>query len=129
MSTFVKLLPLELTALTEEELIEPQQKVTKRDRVVGEMDDELKRLWTLFQQYSKKSDIARVEAEYGGNTGEAQSLAMRTHAVEAIFWIAVHDKFELWEKPSVGVRAGWKVVWHEGVNGIRALFQILGDQE
>lgn len=113
MSTFVKLIPMELDLITQDAFIEPTEPVTKKDHVVGNMDDELKRLWTLYIQYQKKAEIAEVEARYGGNIAEAQSLAMRTHALDSIFWIAVNDKHQTWDKPSMGVRSGWKVVWHE----------------
>ncbi|MEK7083606.1 MAG: hypothetical protein AAB932_00030 [Patescibacteria group bacterium] len=29
------------------------------------------------------------------------------------FWIAVKDAHGLWDKPCIGIRAGWKIVWSE----------------
>lgn len=116
MSTFLKLLPLELQDI--QNYIEPRQKKMEGDHVVGVMSDDLKKLWTLCQQYAESSAKAEAKLRFGSGVeeelgGKVNELSEKAKVLRDIFFIAVCDEFELWDKKSTGVRKGFEVVWTE----------------
>lgn len=114
MSTFIKLLPLELAEI--KEFQEPTADVVKGDHVVGEMSEDLKKLWTLWKQSAYRASELSLQHRYGQqNVTKAQATEAETKAevLNIIFWIAIHDEFSLWDKNSTGVRRGFKVVWSD----------------
>lgn len=115
MSTFLKLLPLELQDI--QNYIEPRQEKVGGDHIVGVISDDLKKLWTLCQQYAESSAKAEAELRFGGAgeefLGKVNELSEKAKALRDIFFIALCDEFELWDKKSTGVRKGFEVVWTE----------------
>lgn len=117
MSIFLKLLPLELDQITE--FIEPHDPVGEAEHVVGVVSDDLKKLYTLHILKAKAKDEAVVEAKYASPdlrqslTARADELNGKAHVLWELFRVALNDEFELWDKPAVGVRVRWQVVWYE----------------
>lgn len=100
--------------------LEPFGDVKENDHVVGETDDELKRLYELAIQYEKsgfESFLAAQHAKTKENFEYHAKKAMEFHKKHEIliadFWISIRDSFDLWIKSSVGIRKGWKVVWSD----------------
>lgn len=114
MSTFINLLPIELQEV--EEYKEPDMNMEKGDHIVGDMSDDLKKLYTLWRQFSYRADELKLQLRYGRqNVGKAEvaEISTKAEALRALFWIAVADEFELWDRGNTGVRKGYKVVWSE----------------
>ena len=114
MSTFIKLLPLELAEI--KEFQEPTADIEDGDHVVGDMSEDLKKLWTLWKQSAYRASELKLQLRYGQqNVTKAQTTEAETKAevLNIIFWIAIHDEFSLWDKESTGVRKGYKVVWSD----------------
>jgi hypothetical protein len=103
-----------------DDLIEPETEVNSKDHVVGEMNADLKRLFGLARQWGEAAN------EVLGKTGylfhqehiehhieKALELREKSGLLTEIFWASVKESFGLWQKPSIGLRKGWKVVWSE----------------
>ncbi len=121
MSTFIKLLPLEMADI--KTYSEPHQKITPNDNIVGDMSDDLKKLLTITILSGRKFAEMQVERKFGnlendenweGKFREAQE---KTELLTKIFWVAVRDEFSMWDKGSIGVRKGFKVVWLDESSG------------
>jgi len=116
MSEWLKFLSIELQDITSDKFLEPDADNMEGDKRVAEMDDELKRLWTLGQSYLKVAAKCAFDMKYepGVNTKELSARRDEFHAksevLREIFWIAVKDKFGLWYAPSIGVRKGFIIV-------------------
>lgn len=123
MSSWIKLLPLELSQIEEDEIIEPETEVKRSaERVVGEMSIDLKRIYTRWRILFESADRAILEAKYSRKKEQQKELIARAlelhekaEAMEKIFWISIKDEFGLWglidnDENSVGVRKGFKVV-------------------
>ncbi|GAI05743.1 unnamed protein product [marine sediment metagenome] len=114
MSTFIKLLPLELDEV--KEYREPDMPVAEEDHIVGDMSESLKKLWTLWKQTAYTASSLTLQLRYGEQNvskGQIYELDAKAEALRGLFWIALNDEFELWDKIHVGVRKGFKVVWNE----------------
>ncbi len=109
MKTWLKTIAEELQGLSSDDLlISPDSEVSEKEEVIGEIDsDELKSIYCLVQKWGK---AARFAAE-SGKAEKASELAEKADLLMAIFWASLKDAFDLWEKPAVGIRKDWKVVW------------------
>jgi hypothetical protein len=119
MSTWIKLLPLELDSIKDSDIIEPDWEVQSGDCIVGEMSYTMKRLFTLSRILEKEADQLMLTRKYCANKEmklelEAKINQYRTKAefVKLAAWISVKDELGLWHK-NVGVRFGFKVVTFE----------------
>ncbi len=119
MSTFLKLIPLEMSAI--DKFIEPEIELDEQqDHVVGIMTEDLKRLFTVWRN-AQKSLAERIWTFKFGDTKEIREQAkqeeperrMKANVLQEIFFIAVSDDFGLWDKGRVGVRQGFRVIWRE----------------
>lgn len=120
MSAWLKSLIAELDALQESDFMEPAMPSGVGDNPVGTMDVPLRKLFTLFMgctksalevkaaMFSCKSDDERKAKEL-----ELVKLAHREEALKKIFWTSIRHQFNLWDKPEIGVRTGYAVVWSE----------------
>jgi len=115
MSTFLKLLPLELNELTE--FMEPPAEIAPDDRLVGDMSDTDKRLWTLGKLLEKDCNQYQLDAKYAPNKDQrreliakARELGAKSNILISLLWTSLRDEFELWSERNVGVRMGFKVV-------------------
>jgi len=115
MSTFLKLLPLELNDLSE--FMEPPAEVALDDRLVGDMSDTDKRLWTLGKAMEKDCNQYQLDAKYATSKDQrneliakARELGAKSNILISLLWTSIRDEFGLWSESNVGVRAGFKVV-------------------
>jgi hypothetical protein len=120
MTTWLDIIKMELENLDLEGLLEPTTEVGAKDHVVGEADTDLKRLYGLAMQWDKTAIESLVAARYVNNrehqehhVEKATELHKKSELLMEIFWASIKDSFDLWQKPSVGIRKGWKVVWSE----------------
>ena len=119
MTTWIKLLPLEISNITE--MWEPEQEVDEAfDHPVGEMSDDLRKLFSLWRQTQKCAEQLILEARYSHNADEQKSLGTRAFEIQKkaevlreIFWISVRDEFGLWNKDAIGVCRGYLVIWSD----------------
>lgn len=100
--------------------LEPSSDVMAKDHVVGTADDELRKLYELSIQYAKsgsESFIAAQHAKTKENFEYHAKKAFEFHKKQEnlmeSFWISVRESFDLWDKSSVSIRKGWKVVWND----------------
>ena len=141
MSTFVSMLNIELGSLDESELFEPEQEKTTRDHVVGEMSLPLVKLFTLWRLTDKDLDERAMKLKWQSKCDsgsmedflqEARKLKSRSEVLETIFWHALREEFNLWDKDVIGVRKGRLVVWSKARKpsfGFPFMFGTGGDEE
>jgi len=121
MSTFLRLLPLELAEIEEDSFIEPEDEVAPNEHVVGEMTPDQKRLYTKCRLLRKEgldvlNNLTICRRNEQQQLAKASELARKSQAISEMFWVAINDEFALWDKDHIGVREGFKVVWIESNN-------------
>lgn len=116
MSTWLKLLPLELDGINKPEYIEPDHPLAKGEHSIGEMSDMTRQLYTLGILLEKDGRQHQLDANYCDD--RAKKLELETKAAEflsksniirELMWIGIKDEFGLWGE-NIGVRIGFKVV-------------------
>lgn len=121
MGTFWRLLSLELNSLDQNDFFEPDAEFEPDDQIVGDLSEELIRLYTMWRLLEKQAIERMTEAKYGRLPGEqkremickGKELHKKAELLRELFWIEVKDEHHLWDKSSIGVRKGRKVVWFE----------------
>jgi len=116
MSTFLKLLPMELSSIKDSDYIQPGATLGKDDQEVGKMSDLCKRLWTLGKSMEKEAMQHHLDSHYCNDKvkrSELQTkeneLAAKSEVLKSLMWIAIKDELGLWGK-GIGVRPEFKVV-------------------
>jgi hypothetical protein len=113
-------LKLELDSILE--FIEPiNDIVEEEDEIIGEMDDDLKRLYTLWQETEKVRDQYKLDIKHETDRDRSIELSVKygeikakTRVLKGLFWISVFDEFNLWNEESfVYVCRGFFVVKHD----------------
>ena len=120
MSTYLDTLRAELDEMVLDNSIEPLREVGESDRVVDEADTDLIKLYTLSIRLSEEV-VEALKRGYDENDSAvqkrlidfAQMKARRSDIVKEIFWTSIKDAYDLWDKPSVGIRKGWKITWSD----------------
>lgn len=110
-----------LRGLNDVELFESVNTVSEGEHLVAEeVDDRLKRLYSLSMQWGRQSEEALVAARYTQDGTRKEELSQNALALRAkgalareIFWVDLKDAYSLWGKDNVGIRQGWKVVWFD----------------
>ncbi|MBU2101259.1 hypothetical protein KKH05_00850 [Patescibacteria group bacterium] len=110
---------LEFGGVSPHHELAPDSEVSVDDYEVGQASPELQRLYITALQWLKKSAELALQAQfYRGSDEERMSLVRRAlelrskgEILQNIFWAAVRDEFNLWEKDSIGIRKNWAVVW------------------
>jgi len=118
MTTWLKLLPLELQEITD--FMEPPMEVEQNDNIVGVMSDDLKRLYTLWRVCTRGFEQAKLDYRFSNNNKDlvkGQEYKFKAEALQRIFWTCVNEEFNLWDKPETGVRKGWQVCWSDESSG------------
>lgn len=117
MSTWLHDLARRLENLNVSDLPEPREPVGAKEHVEGEASVGLKQIYMLIRIWGKEGADALVAANYATTPEEEKrfrskfaALQEKVGVLKQAFWAALKDEFELWEKPGVGIRAGWKVV-------------------
>ena len=121
MSTFLKLLLLELDSLSPDDFYEPDAEPRPSDQQAGELTEGLLRLYTLWQQTEKLAAEKAMEARFSRGPDDqrreliakARELEDKSGFVKDLFWLEVRDENHLWDKPVVGVRKGRRVIWSD----------------
>ncbi len=109
----------QLDNLVEAEFFEPPTELKQGDQVVGIAGEQLRRIYTLMLLLQRRALEADIEAKFSNDKirEESELKAMRfaenAEVLTRIMWISVKEEFNLWNKPRVGLRTGWKVVWGE----------------
>ena len=112
MTTWLKLLPLELQEITD--FIEPPQKVVRGDNLVGVMSDDLKKLYTLWMLVDKEAEQSKLNYRFTHKPEDehkALEYGAKTEALRCLFWVCLKEEFDLWSKSISGIREGWQVCW------------------
>jgi len=136
-ATWLNLLGTEVESLSDDELLEPLNEVEEEDHLVGSIDSDLalQRLYSLGKRMLGDAQRLLVDARLAKNRAEmeefvlrAQELSGKGSLVLEIFWASIKDSFQLWGRSSVGIRAGWQVVWSDQDNSMPDIFRhLFGD--
>lgn len=133
MSNWIDVIKMEIEMINAGELLEPYAEASSDDHVVGDLDDDLKKIYTLALRWDKAAIEMLVSARYVNDDmrrkqdlEKASELRRKSELLMDIFWVSIKDSFELWKNPSIGIRKGWKVVWSDA-NPIPPILGILGD--
>lgn len=122
----------------------PQFTIKDGDIVVGKMDKKHKKLWILkerlaeegkkiFQQNKVKMVFWEVSKSFPGgeNLDDIQDqlaeLIRLIEIVDRILWFEIRKDFNLWTKPFVAIKKGWKVVWREEEKDASQILKFLED--
>jgi len=116
MSTFLKLLPLELDGIDNDHIIEPDYPITKDDKVIGTMSESIKKLFTLGRLLEKDAKQTALDMEFCTDrtkkremVAKVAELAAKSTVIKHLVWIGIRDETGEWLE-TVGVRSGFKVV-------------------
>ena len=114
MSTWLKLLPMELDTI--KGFIEPEFTIKNTDKVVGEMSELTKKLFTLGRLLEKDGNQNKLDSHYCADNehkleleAKAAEYTMKAQAVKILMWIGVREELQLWSA-NIGIRSGFKVV-------------------
>lgn len=117
MSTWLKLLQLELDSINESDIIEPNHPVGDDDRVVGDMSDIDKRLFTLGNLMERDAKQSHLDATYCNDSAKkveliakANEFIAKSSIIHDMMWVNIKEELGLWTGAAIGVRAGSKVV-------------------
>lgn len=132
MTAWLKSIQAELERVTGEDAVEPDYEGCRHDHVVGIADQSLRKLYYLFLQNKKQSQEAAAsvlllsDKEREAKLQEAAMYDTQADVLRDVFWVSCRHSFpELWDKPHIGIRKGWKVVWtehgHQGLEVLGAL--------
>lgn len=134
MPTWLDMVKIEIENMDTSKLIEPPQEVDcNRDHVVCDAEEALRKLYSLAMQFEKEATVALINARYSGNVNDIKDavengtrLMKKVETLREIFWISLKDNYDLWDKSSVGIRKGWKVVWSDS-DPVPPIIGLLGD--
>jgi len=119
------ILPEDLAEYIEEapidEIPEPQEVMTPGDHVVGILNEGLIRLFGLACVLMEKAAGQEQMADYLLADGYAdQSNAahakmdkylIKYEVIAELLLLKIRSDFNLWDKPNIGIRTGFRVVW------------------
>lgn len=118
MSTFLKLLPLELQSL--DKIVEPNIPMQKGDNLIGIVnDDTIQRMYTMSVELRRETEQIMLNAKYANEDEskelmvKATELGMKSSTIGALLWVMIRDDFHCWDKDSLDLRSGWKLVWNK----------------
>lgn len=132
MPTLLDIFRMELENESSDHMLEPTREIDKDDHKVGRASPEVRKLYSLGMQWDRAAHEAALAARYiSDKTMQQQTLSRSVELNEKseilmnIFWASLKDAFGLWDKPSVGIRRNWEVVWSE--SEVPPILGILGD--
>uniref|UniRef100_A0A6M3JEH3 Uncharacterized protein n=1 Tax=viral metagenome TaxID=1070528 RepID=A0A6M3JEH3_9ZZZZ len=116
MSTWLKLLTMELDSIAKADFMEPPEALSPNDNVIGDMDDSDKRLFTLSRLLIRDAQQNKLDSNFCPDKGRREELenkamnyGAKAQVVKELLWIGLRDRFGLWNG-TIGIRAGFKVV-------------------
>ncbi len=114
MSTWLKLLPMELDSV--HDIINPEEPVDKGEKIVGQMPESVKKLFTLGRLLEKDANQSLLDGRYCPDKerkleleAKAAEYGAKSTVIKMLMWIGIRDEFGLWGS-NVGIRNGFKVV-------------------
>jgi len=100
--------------------LDPKNPIEPNDHYIGEIPDTLKNLFRMAIKYEKDAEETILAAKYSsdeavakGHRERANEILIRRRFLFDAFWVSVRDLYNLWDKGSIGIRKGWKVVWSD----------------
>jgi hypothetical protein len=116
MSTWFKLLTFELEGI--KMFTEPTDEVKpSEDKVLGNLNEEHKALYTYWTYISKRAEMADVEKRYETDpvekerkAREVNELNLKAYALNCLLWLAIHEDLGTWLKQPAAIRKGWVLV-------------------
>ena len=116
----------ELRKIEAEKIIEPEAEIDlNKDHVVGSMSSDVRKLYQLqFDLHAQEIKISNSlvrdsQTDYIdpkfllARQKELRSVSKKSEVVSTMMLVSIRDQYDLWDKPEVGVRKGWQVVWSE----------------
>ena len=104
MSTWLKLLPIELSSIEEREFVEPETELRENDKVIGTMSDTVKQLYTLCHSLSKSASQCALDHKFCTDKTEKAELQARVgelidkaKALDVIMWVLIKEDVKLWD--------------------------------
>lgn len=93
----------------------PKKPILSTDTVIGEVPDNLKRLYLLTRKYAGKiKNILRTQEPTDENHEKVHRLEAIVSTLTSIFWISINEEFSqyhTWDcNISLSLREGWKIV-------------------
>lgn len=122
MAQWLETILAEINGVSEaqENSAEPEEEGCQHEHAVGIADSNLRKTFFLFKQYTRRSRELAAALSVCGKSEREQLVTeyrrfdQQADALKEIFWVSCRAAFpELWDKPSIGVRKGWKVIWSE----------------
>jgi hypothetical protein len=101
---------------------QPEEKVEKGLKTIGNVPENLRKLWTLMRQTAESGQkvVKKHEALHRAGTdspeacqkleGEIKALAKNIEALEKLFWFSLASELGISPFQSIGLRQGWQVV-------------------
>jgi hypothetical protein len=116
--SFIKLLPLEVGNIELKDCIAATGQATAKEAVlVPEIDDELKKLWTLSMFYFRRSLELKVSLAFKKKSPEDETemdqYIQKAECLSNIFWVCIKSDYSLWKYPNLGLRDPWMIVQME----------------
>jgi hypothetical protein len=121
LGTFLKMLNIEFNDIDEQDLYEPDSDYRPGDEKVGDLNDHLIRLYSLWKVTERVSQEKTIEANFfRGSEADKKlihdkslELASKSFILESIFWHEVREEIKVWGKSYIGVRKGRAIVKQE----------------
>ena len=119
--TWVDMVKMEAENLPAEDMIEPQRELENCEHVVGELDhQELKKYFTLAMRWNREAaDCVKGAAEISDAQAREEELTIaaelhkKSQMIFDISWTSLKDEYRLWDKDSIGIRRGWRVIYKD----------------
>lgn len=122
----------------------PQDKIEDGDNIVGKLGRRHKKLWILREKLveegrnifkQNKIDIIFQEVSESFPSKEnlddiisqLAELNELIKMVNEILWFEIRKDFNLWTKPLIAIRKGWKIAWIEATKDTPQILKLLQD--
>lgn len=112
MSTILKLLPLELAELDNKDLVDPELKPARGEKLLGTLSLEEQKMYSLMVRSLATLEHMKADmllASTPQAIRDLRRMISRVEVLRVLFWDMVNNNHETWHM-SVGVRAGFKLV-------------------
>lgn len=115
---FVKLIEEELRMVVK--YVEPTNEVEEKDKVVGEANEYIKKIFTSLNFFHDKyAEICQTLKEHPENIKQVNFLIKSIELLRILLWTEINMTYELWDRPNIGIRKGWKIIeYTEEINPI-----------
>ena len=126
----------EINDVAIDKTIEPDAIASKSDTVIGKCSDDAKKVYILrtktihrIREVCSEKLLLVAEAlkqnrlplpppppEFIKLLKESSMLCAKEKTLGELFWYLIREEFpQLIDKPSIGIRKGWKVIWEDDV--------------